>query len=65
MAGLDRGARLQVGIVVAAGVDGGDVDVRMLLVELLDQPLHLECQLALYRDGKEQVDVGGCIGGGA
>ena len=27
--GLDRGARLEVGVVVAAGIDGGDVDVRM------------------------------------
>jgi hypothetical protein len=55
--------RLQVGVVVTACVDGGDVDVGVVLVESLDHPLHFDRQLALDRNGKEQVDLSGCLRG--
>src|ERR1019366_8614101 len=58
LAGLDRRAGLHVGVVVAAGIDGGDVDVGMFRVELLDQTLHLHRQFALHRHRKEQLQFG-------
>src|SRR5208283_2520305 len=65
LAGLDRGAGLEVGVVVAAGVGGGDVDVGVPLVEARDQLLHLAGERALHGDRKEQLDVGRRRAGGA
>ena len=43
-------------------IDGGDMDAGMVLIELLDRPLHFDGELAMYLDREEQVDLGGLCG---
>ena len=62
LAGLDRGAGLQIRVVIAAGIDRRRLDVGVLTVEAVDQLLHLVGQLALHRDWEKQIDLDGISG---
>jgi hypothetical protein len=52
-AGFDRRAGLKVGVVVAPGVDRGDLEIRVLGVEAVDQFPHLVGQHPLDWHGEE------------
>src|SRR5262249_7732939 len=58
LAGLVGGLRLEARIVVAAGIDGGHLDVVVAVVELLDDSRHLAGERALHRHRKVKIDGG-------
>jgi hypothetical protein len=57
-AGFDRRTGFQVRVVVAAGIDRGRLDIRVLGIEALDQLAHFVGEVALNRNREEEVDFG-------